>query len=330
MSKELLEMIETNPLTLPIADALLVTNLKVKQYRRISCSISGGADSDIMLDVCSKVDPAKKIRYVFFDTGIEYEATKKHLDYLEEKYGITIERIRPKIPVPLAVRRSGVPFLSKLVSTYIGRLQAKGFQWETGTFEELNEKYPGCQSALKWWCNAWGEKSRFNIERFKYLKEFIQSNPRDFPISDKCCTYAKKNTAKDFEKANQCDVSFVGIRKSENGIRSSRIKNCFTPGEDHDNFRPIFWFTDDDKSVYKSCFEITHSDCYEVYGLKRTGCAGCPFGSNFEEELRIIEQYEPRLFKAVNHIFGKSYDYTRRYREFKANYKPENKNEGSR
>ena len=54
----------------------------------------------------------------------------------------------------------------------------------------------------------------------------------------------------------------------------------------------------------------------------RTGCAGCPFGSRFEEELEIIKKYEPKLYKAVNKIFAKSYEYTRRYREFKNTYKP--------
>ena len=323
MSKELLEMIESKPLTLPIVDALLVTNLKVKQYRRISCSISGGANSDIMLDVCAKVDPDKKIRYIFFDTGIEYAATKRHLDYLEQKYGVEIIRLKAKIPVPLACRKYGVPFLSKKISDYIGRLQKHGFQWEDGTLDELLKKYPRCKSALRWWCNEWGEKSSFNIRNHKYLKEFMIANPPDFPISADCCKCAKKDTAKQFTKEYKPDAVFMGVRQAENGARSTAYKNCFTPGEDHDNFRPIFWFTDEDKTTYKICFGITHSDCYEVYGLKRTGCAGCPFGSGFENELEIIREHEPKLYKAVNNIFGKSYDYTRRYREFKATYKPE-------
>ena len=53
-----------------------------------------------------------------------------------------------------------------------------------------------------------------------------------------------------------------------------------------------------------------------MYGLKRTGCAGCPFGRDFEFELQVIEKYEPKLFKAVNNIFGQSYEYTRAYRSF--------------
>ena len=50
--------------------------------------------------------------------------------------------------------------------------------------------------------------------------------------------------------------------------------------------------------------------------MTRTGCAGCPFGRDFEFELEIMGKYEPKLFRAVNIIFGSSYEYTRKYREF--------------
>lgn len=85
----------------------------------------------------------------------------------------------------------------------------------------------------------------------------------------------------------------------------------------HDEWRPLFWLKNADKQQYKEFNGIQYSDCYEVYGLKRTGCFGCPFGSAFEEELKIIEQYEPNLFLAANNIFGKSYEYMRKYREYK-------------
>jgi len=39
-------------------------------------------------------------------------------------------------------------------------------------------------------------------------------------------------------------------------------------------------------------------------------------GRDFEQELKVIETYEPKLYKAVNNIFGDSYEYTRKYREF--------------
>lgn len=78
----------------------------------------------------------------------------------------------------------------------------------------------------------------------------------------------------------------------------------------------MFWYKDSDKSEYEEKCGVTHSKCYTEYGLKRTGCAGCPFGREFEQELEIIKKYEPKLFKAVNNIFGDSYKYTRKYKKF--------------
>lgn len=67
---------------------------------------------------------------------------------------------------------------------------------------------------------------------------------------------------------------------------------------------------------YEKHYDISHSKCYTKYGLERTGCAGCPFGRDFEYELEVIEKYEPKLFVAVNNIFGDSFEYIRKYREF--------------
>ena len=50
------------------------------KYHNIMCSISGGSDSDIMLDIIHKVDINRKVKYVWFDTGLEYSATKRHLE----------------------------------------------------------------------------------------------------------------------------------------------------------------------------------------------------------------------------------------------------------
>jgi hypothetical protein len=95
------------------------------------------------------------------------------------------------------------------------------------------------------------------------------------------------------------------------------VKDCFDNNDSgHDNYRPLFWYLDKDKRQYEEHFGVTHSDCYLTYGLKRTGCAGCPYGRDFENELRIIQEHEPKLFVAVNNIFGKAYEYTRQYRDF--------------
>ena len=296
---------------------------KAQQYlnkcEKAHCSISGGADSDVMLDLITKADTDHKVSYGFYNTGIEYEATLKHLDYLRDKYGVEITEYRAKAPVPLACKKYGQPFISKHVSEMTMRLQKHNFDWQDKPFEELYEKYPKCKIALQWWCNNHKEGSRFNIDNNKLLKEFMVANPPDFKISNKCCNHAKKYVARDAEKQEGCDLKIVGVRKSEGGIRAVAYKSCFSDSSSNSvaMFRPLFWVTDTDKKEYEQDCNIVHSECYWKYGLPRTGCAGCPFGRGFEKELEIIREYEPKLYKAVNNIFGDSYEYTRKYREFR-------------
>ena len=295
----------------------------------ICVSVSGGSDSDIMMDFVIRAAeengvPIENIHFVFFDTGIEYQATKKHLDYLQNKYGVKIDRVRAITPVPKGCKMYGLPFWSKEVSEKIERLQRHGFKWEDKPFSELLAEYPKCKASLRWWCNDFGENSRFNINYIKWLKEYMIENPPQFRISNKCCNGAKKDNAKAYLKQKEADMNIVGIRKAEGGARASAYKSCFDEGFDYCNYRPIFWFTDKDKRDYETLFGVTHSDCYCKYGLKRTGCVGCPFGKDFEKELEIVKEYEPKLFSAVNNIFGASYEYTRKFYEFRKAKQNEN------
>ena len=318
---------------LTIFDSFVKAFPKIEKGQRIVCSISGGADSDIMLDILAQLDTEKKIKYVFFDTGIEYQATKIHLEYLENKYGINIDRMKALKPVPRGCREYGLPFWSKHASEMIERLQRYNFKWENKPFSELIKEYPKCRAALRWWCNDFPEKtgkdgkiikSKYNINYIVGLKEYMIAFPPQFKISNKCCKGAKKDNAKAYLKNNVADLNIIGIRKAEGGIRSAAYKSCFDlakEAESWDNYRPIFWYTDKDKAEYEELFGVCHSACYCKYGLKRTGCAGCPFGKDFEKELEIIKEYEPKLYIAVNNIFGESYKYTRRFYEFRAQLK---------
>ena len=80
-------------------------------------------------------------------------------------------------------------------------------------------------------------------------------------------------------------------------------KTCFSEGDTVNYFRPIFWLRDSDKEEYCAWYGVTHSRCYSEYGLKRTGCFGCPFGKRFEDELLMIQEHEPNLYTAANNIF---------------------------
>lgn len=292
------------------------TYINDDKYKKIVCSISGGADSDVMLDICWRCDKDNKIEYVWFDTGLEYNATKEHLKFLEGKYNIKITTCKAIKSIPTSCAQYGQPFISKRVSEYMERLQHHGFQWEDEDLEVLNQRYPNCRSSLEWWCNT-RECVSFNIKYNKWLKEFIIANPPDFNISNRCCSYAKKKVAAQLIKNNEYDLNIVGVRRAEGGFRQTIYKDCFDSNDNGcDMYRPLFWYLDGDKEEYSECFGVTHSKCYTEYGLKRTGCSGCPYGRDFQDELRIIQEYEPRLFTAVNNIFGKAYEYTKKYREF--------------
>ena len=320
----LAEILKDAPRNIIIQDAFTKAHSVLSKYDRVMCSISGGSDSDVVLDICSRLDLEKKIHYVWFDTGMEYEATKRHLQYLEGHYGIKIRKERAIQPIPVTCRAEGVPFLSKQVSEYIMRLQRHDFDFANGdrSFDKLYAEYPCCKSALEWWCNCkpgYHPHSRLEIGWNKGLKEFLIQNPPPFKISSKCCLYAKKEPAHRLIHANGYGLTIVGVRKAEGGARSTKYKSCFTMGDDRkaSEYRPIFWVSNSDKKEYCEHYHIRHSDCYEVYGMRRTGCVGCPCSCSPERELELLRKYEPKLFHAASSIFLDSYAYLNEYKRFR-------------
>lgn len=308
---ELVELAEGNKV---IQDSIGMTYAMLQNHAHPLCSVSGGSDSDIVLDMCVRLDKEKKISYVWFNTGLEYKATKKHLDMLEARYGVVIERVLAHKSIPVACKEYGVPFLTKFVSKMIEYAQNRGFDWSDMPYEEMLQRYPRSKTLVDWWHNRSTFQAR-NIKHFSYLREFLMSNPPSFRISAQCCDYAKKKPAVDYAKANDCDLQIIGIRKAEGGIRSN-LKSCYTETVKPRKFFPIFWYHKQDKLDYERLFNIQHSECYTVWGLKRTGCAGCPFNHRYEDALSALDIYEPGLARAARNIFAESYAYTQKYREF--------------
>lgn len=102
---------------------------RLTQYPKAICSYSGGADSDILIDLLERTRAAFElppIKYVFFDTGLEMKATRDHVKATAEKYGVEIETTRPKIGIVQASRTYGIPFVSKIMSAGLEGWQKKG------------------------------------------------------------------------------------------------------------------------------------------------------------------------------------------------------------
>ena len=264
---------EDVPMNHNIQKYMMVTRNKLREYGKIAVSYSGGSDGDIMLDIIELVKPYEdcgEIRYTFFDTGLEFDATLRHISEVEQKYGIVVERIKPKKSIPTACREHGIPFISKDISEMLNRLQKHGFDWHDTPENATTDKYGRCKSALDWYFSlrppAASGKSKYDIRRYKLLREYIMANPPSFQISDKCCDYAKKNVAKDFDKVFKPDLKIIGMRQAEGGRRAGSVKNCFTPASDSviANYRPLWFWTDEDKRIYKEWRGIRYSDCYEI------------------------------------------------------------------
>ena len=109
------ELLQDCPVNSIIGDNLIRAWSKINshKYKKIVCSISGGSDSDVMLDIVWRCDKDNKVDYVWFDTGLEYQATKEHLKYLENKYNIKIKPYKAIKPIPLSCKQYGQPFINK-------------------------------------------------------------------------------------------------------------------------------------------------------------------------------------------------------------------------
>ena len=98
-------------------------------------------------------------------------------------------------------------------------------------------------------------------------------------------------------------------RKAEGGQRAQAHKDCFESKSGKiDKYMPLWFWDNETKKYYKEHEHIQFSDCYEVWGMERTGCVGCPFNSRIGEDLKKIKQYEPNLYKACMNVFGESYE----------------------
>lgn len=170
------------------------------QHERIAISVSGGSDSDCIIHLVCTYFPEylDKCRFVFCNTGLEYDATKRHLDDIEEKYGITIDRVRGT-SVVTSVRKYGVPILNKYKSNVIDAYQ-RGKQYA--------ERYIFEDGAVRYHVMTFTEKQR---EMVRYATK------NGIKISDKCCDISKKKPLHDYEKLHNIDLNITGERKAEGG-----------------------------------------------------------------------------------------------------------------
>ena len=104
------------------------------------------------------------------------------------------------------------------------------------------------------------------------------------------------------------------MRKSEGGLRAT-IKKCVLTDRNGNviKFHPLLVVNEDFEQWFIEKYNIKLCDLYyEPYNFQRTGCKGCPYAINLEEQLDKMEKYLPNERKQCEIIWEPIYKEYRR------------------
>lgn len=252
-------------------------------------SFSGGKDSTIVHFLLDVALPGNNIPRVFIDTGIEYLAIRNFVMEMARKDPRFVI-IKPSKPIKAVLDKYGYPFKSKEHSLKVG-------QWQRGLRSPNLIKYKGG-----------GEFQCPYFLRYQFSDGF------KLKISEKCCLELKKKPVRKWEGENDRRIAITGMRNEEGGQRAN-IKGCILTDNKGKlkRFHPLMVISEDWEEEFVERNSIPLCALYkEPYNFKRTGCKGCPFSLNLEEQLEIMEIYMPNERKQCELIWKPVYDEYRR------------------
>lgn len=259
-------------------------------------SFSGGKDSTVLHYLLDMALPDNQIPRVFINTGIEYIDILKFV----RQMAFTDHRIKISnagVNIKKMLNEYGYPFKSKLHSTKI-------MQWQYG--KDVGKI---SYSALQY-KNDKGIKSKFvcpDILKYQYEDDF------KLKLSPYCCNKMKKDTIHKWEKENNRNIAMTGMKATEGGQRENIINCIITKKNKVVKFHPLIKVNDEWEEWFINKYNIKLCKLYyEPYNFKRTGCKGCPFALNLQEELETMEKYLPNERKQCENIWRPVYEEYRR------------------
>ena len=260
-------------------------------------SFSGGKDSAIVHWLLDQALPNNRIPRVFINTGIEYNMIVdfvKELTSQDDRFII----LKPTTPVRPTLEKWGYPFKSKEFSHHYSIYQKSG---KTKSVLKFLKEYGGANNKL--------------ITCPTTLKPlFTEEHKLQYKVSDNCCRKMKKEPIKKWEKISGKHIAITGMRNSEGGQRAS-IKGCILTDKNGQvkRFHPLIKADDDWETWIVETKNIQLAPLYyPPYNFKRTGCKGCPFALDLQEQLEIMELYMPNERKQCEFIWQPIYQEYRR------------------
>lgn len=257
-------------------------------------SFSGGKDSTVLSWLIDEALPGNRIPRVYADTGIELNMVRDFV-YDLQKTDDRIVIIKPSTPIKPMLERDGYPFKSKEYSRVLATYRRSG---ET-----------------KWVKSRWDKSGQTN-RRFVFPEilryQFTQDSSFKLKVSAKCCDRLKKKPFALWQKENNRPLGIVGIMAKEGGQRASARCQVFRNNTLW-HFQPLVPVTKAWENWLIAEHNISICDIYKPpYNFERTGCKGCPFIPNLQEELDVLEKYFPAERKQCEIIWAPVYAEYRR------------------
>lgn len=246
-------------------------------------SFSGGKDSVILSHLIDLALPGNNIPRVYANTGIEYNDMVKYVKELASKDNRFFILNQTK-NIRKTLNEYGYPFKSKEFSL---RVQ----QFNDGSNANYIKKYLNPNTMSKFKCP--------NILRYIFDK------PGQYNYSNKCCYKLKKDLLHQWMKVNNKKMTITGMRSEEGGNRE-RL-GCITNGGKM--FHPLIVVSEKWENDF-----ITNNNIklcklyYPPYNFERTGCKGCPYSLQLQQNLEHIYIYMPNEYKQIIQLWKPVYN----------------------
>lgn len=257
-------------------------------------SFSGGRDSTALSHLLDMALPNNTIPRVFINTGIEYTAIMQFVRKKAEN-DKRVVIYNANVNIPKMLEKYGYPFKSKDHSHRVHIFQNNGGNANIKSIQE----YLGN-----------GVKT-FNLCPQILRYQFEDQLP--FKVDNECCNQLKKKTFHKYINESGRSIAITGMLREEGGNRN--FIDCIVTNKDGDivRFHPFAKVTNKfvDWLINKENIELCEL-YYPPYNFKRTGCKGCPFALDLQEELEVMQRLLPNERKQCEMLWKPVYEEYRR------------------
>jgi 3'-phosphoadenosine 5'-phosphosulfate sulfotransferase (PAPS reductase)/FAD synthetase len=239
---------------------------------KVYVAFSGGKDSVVLLDLVRRSFPG--IPAVFCNTRQEFPEVIRFVRTVPN-----VTWVKPKLTFPQVIEKYGYPFPSKEQACAVSRYR------NTKSEQQRQYRLNGYPNGKKGMISA---KWRFLIDA-------------PFKVSEKCCNALKKEPFTRYARTFGRPASIVGIMVEESNMRKRVYlkEGCNAFDNKEPQSRPLMFWTEADVWEYIRQRNLPVCDIYRL-GYKRTGCAFCLFGINYdgdENRFQLMAKTHPKLHR---------------------------------